>query len=164
MFSALVQGSLIHILDKTDGIKYKIGEVIGVSQPKFNNSFNPSQTNQTVVDIKVKLDGNVVDFNSIPSNYSMITYDNGKLILSETKQGLQSDVENTLQSSRQIIDNIDHYKATVSECESILKELNPQFAKDKERDERIDTLNNKVDNMESKLDKLLTLMSNNQNV
>lgn len=164
MFSALVQGSLIHMLDKTDGIKYKIGEVIGVSQPKFNTQFSINQSNQTFVDIKVKLDGNTVDFNSIPSNFSIVTYDNGKLVLSETKQGLQSEVENTLQSSRQIIDNIDKYKATVDECENILKELNPQFAKDKARDERIDSLNTKVDNMESKLDKLLTLMSNSKTI
>lgn len=164
MFSALNQGSLIHVLDKTDGIKYKIGEVVGVSQPKFNPQFNPNQSNQTFVDIKIKLDGNVVEFNSIPSNFSIITYDNGKLVLSETKQGLQTEVENTLQNSRQIVDNLDKYKTTIVECESILKGLNPQFAKDKERDERIDSLNSKVDNMESKLDKLINLMSNNQNI
>ena len=164
MFSALNQGSLIHILDKTDGIKYKIGEIVGVSQPKFNNTFNPNQNNQTFVDIKVKIDGNIVECNAIPSNFSIVTYNNGKLILSETKQGLQSEVENTLQNRRQIIENIDYYKNDVVECENILKELNPQFAKDKERDERIDSLNIKVDSMENKLDKLLSLMSNSKTI
>lgn len=164
MFSALNQGSLIHVLDKTNGIKYKIGEIVAISQPKFNNTFNPSQANQTVIDIKIKIDDNIVEFNAIPSNLSIVTYNNGQLVLSETKQGLQSEVENTLQNSRRIVDNIEHYKTTMTECENILKDLNPQFAQDKERDERINSLNSKVDNMESKLDQLLTLMSNNQKI
>jgi hypothetical protein len=36
MFSALSQGSSIHLLDKTSSPKYLIGEVVGVSQPKLN--------------------------------------------------------------------------------------------------------------------------------
>lgn len=33
MFSALNQGSLVYILDKTDGVKFKIGEIVGTTVP-----------------------------------------------------------------------------------------------------------------------------------
>ena len=165
MFSALNQGSLVYILDKTDGIKFKVGEIIGVSQIKYSQNFaNPIGQQVPTIDLKIKSDNETLEFNSIPSNLSTVAYNNGKLIISETKQGLQTEVEAVLQNSKQIVNNIDYYKKTIVDCENILKDLNPQFAKDKERDERIDGLKEKVDNMESKIDKLLTLMSNPKNV
>lgn len=112
MFSGLTQGSLIYILDKTKDLQYKVGEVVGITQPKFgNNTFNPSQPNtQTFVDIKLKIDGVVNDFNSIPSANSLVTYNNGSLILSETKQGLQTEIESIIQTRKQALDNIEQYK------------------------------------------------------
>ena len=162
MFSALNQGSLVYILDKTNNLKLKVGEVVGVSQPKFNNTgFNTQNNNQTFVDIKIKIDGNVNEFNSIPSNYSLVSYNNGRIIISETKQRLQTEVETILQNSKQVLDNIEIYKNNIKECEDILKELNPQFAKDKERDDKISSLSNEVLDIKSTLDKIVTMLSKN---
>ena len=87
MFSALNQGSLVYILDKTDRPKLKLGEIISMSQPK--SSFNyGSMPQATTIDMKVKVDGTTYEYNSIPSNFSIVTYNNGKLTISETKQGL----------------------------------------------------------------------------
>ena len=74
MFSALSQGSPIYILDKTSSPKYKVGEVIGVSYPKVTPY---SMSPQNTVDLKVKVEGNVQEFNSIPSINSFVTYNNG---------------------------------------------------------------------------------------
>ena len=162
MFSALNQSSLVYILDKTNNLKLKVGEVVGVSQPKFNNTgFNTQNNNQTFVDIKIKIDGNVNEFNSIPSTYSLVSYNNGHIIISETKQGLQTEVETILQNSKQVLDNIETYKNNIKECEDILKELNPQFAKDKERDDKISSLSNEVLDIKSTLDKIVTMLSKN---
>jgi len=82
MFSALSQGSPIYLLDKTSTLNYQVGEVIGVSQPKM--SYGGGLT----VDLKVKVDGNIQEFNSIPSINSLVSYNNGKIVISETKQGI----------------------------------------------------------------------------
>ena len=71
-----------------------------------------------------------------------------------------SDVESTLQNSKQIVNNIETYKQNIIDCEEILKELNPQFAKDKERDDRLNTLELKFEGVENKIDKLLNLVTN----
>ena len=90
MFSALSQGSSVYILDKTSTPKYSVGELIGVSQPRI-------QFGQvTTVDLKVKVDGDIQEFNSIPSINSVVSYSNGKIIISETKQGIQNEVEGIL--------------------------------------------------------------------
>lgn len=156
MFSALNQGSSVYLLDKTSTPEFKTGEVIGVSQPKFNyNSFGQTQN---TVDLKVKVDENIQEFNNLPSINSITTYNNGKVIISETKQGIQNEVETILQNSKQILDNIDVYKQNISECEQILKKLNPQFAKDKERDDRLTNLEDRFGSVESKLDKIFELV------
>ena len=155
MFSALSQGSPIYILDKTSSPDYKIGEIVGVSYPK-TNPYNLGP--QNTVDVKVKIEGEIQEFNSIPSINSIVSYNNGKIIISETKQGIQNEVESILSNSKQILNNIDNYKKNVEDCEEILKQLNPQFAIDKERDERLSSLENRFDGVESKLDKIFNLI------
>lgn len=153
MFSALSQGSPIYLLDKTSKLKYSVGEIVGVSQPK-GYSFG-----QTVVDLKIKVNEQIQDFNNLPSINSYVTYNNGKLIISETKQAIQNEVEAILHNSKNILDNIDTYKENIVDCEDILKQLNPQFAKDMERDSRLSNLENRFDGVESKLDKIFNLIN-----
>lgn len=149
MFSALTQGSSIYLLDKTSIPEFKIGEIVGVSLPKYGLN---------TVDLKVKIDDIVQEFNNLPSINSISTYNNGKIIISETKQGIQNEVESILQNRKNILDNIEKYKQEVTECESILKQVNPQFAKDKEREERLSNLEDRFGNVESKLDKIFELV------
>ena len=151
MFSALSQGSSIYLLDKTSSPKFVVGEVVGVTQPKYN-------FNQATVDLKVKVDDSIQEFNNLPGINNIITYNNGKVIISETKQGIQNEVETILTNSKNILDNVDIYKQNVEDCEKILKQLNPQFAKDKERDDRLQNLENRFDGVESKLDKIFELI------
>jgi hypothetical protein len=82
MFSALNENSVIYVLDKTESPKFKIGEVVGVSSPYTNYSSNYQGS---VVDLKVKIDGCINEYNKIPSSYSLVTYNSGKITLSETK-------------------------------------------------------------------------------
>ena len=147
MFSALSQGSPIYLLDKTSGLEYRTGEIVGVSQPRFNNFGN-------TIDLKIKVDDSIQEFNGIPSINSYVSYNNGKIIISETKQGIQNEVEGILQNRQHILENVETYKQEIIQCESILKKISPQFAIDKERDERLSNLESRFDGFESKLDKI----------
>ena len=152
MFSALSQGSSVYILDKTSSPKYSIGEVVGVSQPKINYN------GQSTVDLRVNVDNTTQEFSNLLSINNINTYNGGKIVISETKQGIQNEVESILENSKKIVNNIDVYKQNITDCENILKELNPQFAIDKERDERLTSLENRFDGFESKLDKIFNLV------
>lgn len=152
MFSVLSQGSSIYLLDKTSTPEFRIGEVIGVSQPKIYNF------GQSTVDLKVKLGENIQEFNNLPSINSVVTYNNGKVIISETKQGIQSEVESILQNRKNILDNVENYQKDIIACKNILEEIDPQFAKDKEMDDRLLKLEDKFNNVESKLDKIFELV------
>lgn len=52
-----------------------------------------------------------------------------------------------------------YHTNVISSCENILKELNPRFAKEKERDEDISNLKTKIGGIETKMDKILTLLT-----
>jgi hypothetical protein len=165
MFSALSQGSPIYIIDKTDGLKYKTGEVVGVIQGNaFGGTFGTTSFAPTgTVTLKVKVDNNVIDYPEVPRNGSVMTYNNGGTTICETKQGVITELENTLQQAKQILAERPKYEQTVKDCEGLLKQINPVFAKDKERDDRIDSLDTKVSSMEGKLDKILNVLSTNSN-
>lgn len=156
MFSALNQGSLVYILDKTDKLKYNIGEVVGTTIPQFATD----GTNQMVMNIKVKVGDVTTDFNNIPSNSSIVTYKGGKTIIAETKQQIQAEVESILHKANYTLEHIEDIKDEAEQAESILKSIDTNYAKDKARDEEIASLKDKVSGVESKLDKILDIVSN----
>ena len=157
MFSAFNQGSLVYILDKTDKLKYSIGEVVGTTIPQFSTD----GTNQMVMNIKVKVGDVITDFNNIPSNSSIVTYKGGKTIIAETKQQIQAEVESILHKANYTLEHIEDIKDEAEQAESILKSIDTNYAKDKARDEEIASLKDKVSGVESKLDKILDIVSNN---
>lgn len=160
MLSALQQGSLVYIIDKTKDIKYIIGEVVNMTEPIADYS-NPNLglTPPTFFDLTVKVEDENYEFKHL--NSSLTVANNGNIIISETKEGLSPIVENILHSSKKVIDpeNIEYHTKAVASCEDILKKLNPVFAREKERDTRIQNLEDKVDGMDDKLDKILNFIN-----
>ena len=155
MFSALNQGSLVYILDKTDGVKFKIGEIVGTTVPQF-----AVDGSGMVMKLSIKINGNVAEYNNVPSAATIVSYNNGKLIIAETKQSIQSEVESTLHNANYIIEHIEDYKSQITQCEDVLKELNPQYAKDKARDEEIANIKSEVAGMKTNIDKILAAVTN----
>lgn len=155
MFSALNQGSLVYILDKTNGVKFKIGEIVGTTVPQF-----AIDGSGMVMKLSVKINGNVAEYNNVPSAATIVSYNNGKFIIAETKQSIQSEVESTLHNANYIVEHIDDYKNQITQCENVLKELNPQYAKDKARDEEIANIKSEVAGMKTNIDKILAAVTN----
>lgn len=154
MFSALRQGSVIYILEKGEKPSLKVGQVISVTQPVYNNNF---MVNGSTVDINVKVGNETMDFKNVPSAQSTTSYNNA--IIAETKELMSNEVDNMLQSSKSIVDSVPYHNNVISSCEEMLKELNPRFAREKERDEDISNLKHKIGGIESKMDQILTLLA-----
>lgn len=154
MFSALRQGSVIYILEKGENPTFKVGQIVSITQPNYSNNF---LMNGSTIDINVKVGDQNMDFKNVPSSQSTATYNN--VIIAETKELMSNEVDNMLQSSKSIVDSVTYHNNVIASCENILKELNPRFAKEKERDEDINNLKDKMGGIESKMDQILTLLS-----
>ena len=138
MFSALRQGSVLYILEKGENPTLKVGQVASITQPNYNNNF---LMNGSTMNISVKVGNETMDFKDAPGSQAIANY--GNVIITETKELMSNEVDNMLQNSKSIIDSVPYHNNVISACEGILKDLNPRFAKEKERDEDIRIYRNK---------------------
>lgn len=166
MFSGLRQGALVYVLDKSDKIQVKQGFVESVSAPRsMYKTFNPAVTfgtnMQSVVDITLKIDDQKKEFVGIPSNVTIHSY--GDYVITESKEGMIQEVDAMLQNSTNIVNSIDKHRQIISSCENILKELNPVYAREQERDEVIGSLTQKVNSIEGVLTRLESMLAKQEN-
>lgn len=157
MFQGLRTNSLFYVLDKGENPNLRIGQVVSVSNPQtkyptFNNGFSP-QPMETVVDVKVKLGDEEVDFQQLPANGQIANDKN--LVVSDNKDAMSAEVDAMLRQSKAILESVDYNKRVVESCEGMLQQLNPQIAKDKEQTEKINKLEGKVSGIEGKIDKMM---------
>lgn len=157
MFQGLRTNSLFYVLDKGENPNLRIGQVVSVSNPQtkyptFNNGFTP-QPMETVVDVKVKLGDEEVDFKQLPANGQIANDKN--LVVSDNKNAMSAEVDAMLRQSKAILESVDYNKRVVESCEGMLQQLNPQIAKDKEQTEKINKLEGKVSGIEGKIDKMM---------
>ena len=165
MFSTLRKGATIYILDKTSEPQIKIGYVDNVTTPRpmyptYNPAVSLGTNMQTVVDITVRVDDEKKEF-SVPSSLSLHTY--GDYTLSENKEAMISEVDSLLQNSKDVLDSVDKHKDAISAYEKILKQLNPVYAREQERDSAIESLTQQVDSIQTALNRLEQLLSRNIN-
>jgi hypothetical protein len=79
--------------------------------------------------------------------------------LSENKEGMIQEVDAMLTNSKAIINSVEQHKVNVEACEEILKELNPVYAKEQQRDEAIDSISGRMDRMEDVLARLESILT-----
>lgn len=168
MFSNLRQGSLFYILQKGEKPELKIGQVISVTNPvpRYNNSYAPiNQLNHDMImDVTVKVGDKEMNFKQLPCSQSISTFETEGIIVSESRDAMNAEVEAMLRTSQQIIDNIPFHESVVASCDSILRELNPRFAKEKEQEEKIDTLEKEICSIKDVLGDVKGMLSKALNV
>ena len=67
-----------------------------------------------------------------------------------------------LTNSKSILANVEQHRSNIAACEKILKELNPVYAKEQERDEAIDSLTKQVNGIQdilARLEQRLTMQN-----
>ena len=157
MFQGLRTNSLFYVLDKGENPNLRVGQVVSVSNPQtkyptFNNGFTPHPM-EPVVDVKVKLGDEEVDFKQLPAN-GQIANDKS-LVVSDNKEAMSAEVDAMLRQSKAILESVDYHERVVKSCEGMLQQLNPQIAKEKEQTEKINKLEGKVSGIEGKIDKMM---------
>lgn len=157
MFSTLRQNSSLYVLDKKDSPVLKKGIVESVSPQRSRVGSFYGQPLDMVVDITINIDGTSQEFKNIPANLSIAN--DGNIVLSETKEAMSTEVDSMLSISKQIVESVEYHKTVIEKCEQILKDLNPQFAKDKMQEEKINSLETRIGGVENSLDDIKTMLS-----
>ena len=149
-------------MEKGEQPNFKIGTVESVTQPRPKyNTYNPSipfgANMETIVDITVKIDNEQKDYIGVPSNASVHGY--GNIVISENRDAMVAEVNSMMQTSKQIIESVDYHKSVIASCEEMLKQLDPDYAKQQERDDAIDSLKGEVGSLRDDMNKILNLLT-----
>jgi hypothetical protein len=162
MFQGLRQNGLFYILEKGEDLKLRVGQVVSVSnpQPKYGQfgaqSFG-SQPEMTV-DVRVKVDEETMDFKQLNANASIAN--SGNVVVSDNKDAMSAEVEGLLRTSKGILDSIPYHEKMLVSCDAILRDLNPSFKKEKEQEEKIGALEEKMVGIEGTLSDMMSMLSN----
>ena len=84
-------------------------------------------------------------------------------MISDDKNAINSEVESLLNYSQNIIDNVEYHQKVIKSCSSILTDLNPQIAKEKKQEEKINNLESKmlgIENTLTDVKNILTQLTN----
>ena len=157
MFSTLRQNSPIYVLDKKESPVLKKGIIETVSPQRSRTGSFYGQPMDMIVDIRVNIDGTSQEFKNIPANLSIAN--DGNIVISETKEAMSTEVDSMLSISKQILESVDYHKDVIEKCEQILKDLNPQFAKDKLQEEKINSLESRIGGVENTLGDIKDMLS-----
>ena len=157
MFSTLRQNSPIYILDKKGSPVLKKGIIETVSPQRSRTGSFYGQPMDMVVDITVSVDGSKEEFKNIPASLSIAN--DGNLVISESKEAMSTEVDSMLSISKQILESVDYHQEVIKKCEQILKDLNPQFAKDKLQEEKINSLEERMGGVEDTLGDIKDMLS-----
>lgn len=162
MFQGLRQGGIFYILEKSDDINLKIGQVVSVSnpQPRYNQFGNtPTYGTQPemVVDVKVKVGEETMEFKQLNANLNIAN--SGNVVVSDSKEAMSAEVEGLMRNSRQIIESVPYHEKMVVSCDAMLRELNPAFAKEKEQEEKMSMLEGEVTGIKETLGEMMNMLS-----
>ncbi len=129
-------------------------------QPKFGQYGTPNFGTQpdNVVDIRVKIDEDTMDFKQLSATASIAN--SGNLIVSESKEAMSAEVEGLLRTSKGVLDSIPYHERVISSCDTILRDLNPSFKKEKEQEEKMSILEGEVIGIKDTLNEMMGLLSN----
>lgn len=166
MFSSSRQGNLFYILTKGEKPTVKIGQVDSVSNPvpkypTYNPATPYNAQPEMLVDVKVKCGEEILEFQKLPANGEIFAYPNA--VVSEKKEAIISEIESMLQTSKQIIESVPYHESVVSCCDVMLKDLNPQFAKEKLQEEKIGALEGQVKDIKDDLGDIKNLLLSMKN-
>ena len=162
MFQANRQGNLFYILEKGEELRLKIGQVVSVSnpQPKYGSQFSVPAFGQSemTVDVRVKVDDETMDFKQLNANASIAN--SGNVVVSDSKDAMSAEVEGLLRTSKAILESVPYHEKMLVACDNVLRDLNPSFKKEKEQEEKIGALEEKMVGIEGTLNDMMSMLSN----
>lgn len=170
MFSNQRPGSQVFLLEKGGQIpQLKIGQVEQISQPQPKYStFTPGinvgipNMNDLVVNIKVKFDDGIRDYNQVPANLSVADFGNGTILIDNKPDTIQ-EVEVMIQASKQALASQAYHENVLKVGDQMLRSLNPNFAKEAERDQAIGVLQQQVNDLTLNVNKLVNALNQSLN-
>lgn len=163
MFANLSQGSLVYLLSLKDGAKYSTGtiETISYTNPYQASQYVGVQNSGSFLTLRVNVEGKSTTIEGVPIN--SVVAKTSDYIVTDTLDGMIMQIKALLTESTNIVNNVEMYKKRIVDLKEELKRISPEYAQQSSRDEAITSLNNRVNGLDDKLNKILNTLTANNN-
>lgn len=131
MFSNLRQGATVYVLEQSNNLQLKTGNILE-NKPNYTGG----------MDMKVKVDDQEYDLKQLP--YNQIIAKTDQLMVFENKTDAIKEVKKLKEESEKILNDIDYYKQTVEDCDMILRQNDSSYDKEQKQNEEIQTLKDQI--------------------
>ena len=166
MFNTARPNSRAYIFFKGEKPRFEQGLVINnpIVKPKYNIPVNFTQKQETLTDITIKTDSGTYNFTGIPSELEVAdTFCNGEAaVVSLSRDAFSAEVLSIMQRSEDVLKSKRYHESMIETCKQTLEQVNPEYADQKQRDERLDSLEKKVDVLTDKLGLLVDELTSNK--
>lgn len=160
MFQGVRQGSVLYILRKGEQPTLETAQVVSVSNPypspKTNNIFGQN----TVVDIQVRVDGENTTLKEMPALDSFTASPDGTVV-SDNTEAMLTEVRNLHRTSQQIVESAPSHEKLLSVYEGFYDILDPNLAKEKEKEQRLALLEKEMSGMKGTITDIHKLLLTN---
>ena len=161
MFQSLRQNSPIYIFHKIDNPYLEIGTIstISLPKPKYAVPATFNSTQEMCVDIVVKINNNVVNYNNLPATLDIAdsTSNGDNIVIASSKEAMNAEILSLKQKSIDELNRKEYNENIVRNCDKILADLNPEFAEKQAQKAEIDSLKLQMQEMSKNMQSLIEL-------
>lgn len=149
MFQALRINQPFYILTKGANPHLDVGMVTSVSQPQMKFPTIPQGLGsqpEYVVDVTISLNGATQQFQKLPANKEIADFGDsfGNIIVSMNRDAMNNELTILKNKSEDHIKRVEEEKQKIIAYETILQQLNPEYAEKQKQDAEIMYLKNQV--------------------
>lgn len=157
MFQGLRENGTIYILDKTNIVpKLSVGIIEKMSDvySRYGTPTMPmmSQPMDGVIDFTLRIGNDTAELKKIPANQSVCSPEGQpNIVVSDNREAILAEVANIKRQRQEVVDAYEPSVKALAACEEMELILNPQLAKEQQREEEINNLKEKIGGIESSL-------------
>ena len=149
MFQSLRNNQQFYILTKGVTPRLDVGIVTAVSAPQMKFPSIPQGLGsqpEYVVDVTVTVNGATQQYQRLPANKEIADFGDGfgNIVVSMSRDAMNNEIATLRNRSEDHIKRVDEEKQKIIAYESILQQLNPEYAEKQKQEAEIMSLKNQV--------------------
>ena len=151
MFQSLKEKSVVYLLENDFKPVLKPAEVVSIKFPQQLAAGGQYSGLMSEMNIVVKAEGGVVTLEGVPCFENIYTSKDGALTVCDSREVMAAHVEGKYVDVKRKIEEHEYNLSAAAAYEEMQKTLNPQLAKEQERDEEMQKLTKRMDGFEQSI-------------
>lgn len=159
MFQSVRPNSPIYIFHRGDNTRLDTGYI--TTQPLVHPKYQVPQTfgqqQELVADISVRVGNDIINLKGLPAQMdtSDTFIDGENIVVSTSRDAMNAEVLSEKQKSSDIINSKPYHEDRITKLETILTQLNPEYAEKQSQKEEMNELRNQVNMLSNQVGRLV---------